>query len=245
MPEVRLIGDDGNQIGVVSTRRGAPLRAGARPRPRRGGRRRPPARLPRARLLEVQVRAGAEGQGRPPHQKQVNVREIKLRPKIATQRLRDQEEPRRALPQGRRPREGHDHVPRPRADATPSAASALLMRLAEDVADLGVDRAAPAAGRPQHDDAARAGEEASRGRAAAASRWRRPSQPPARGTGAAGRRSGGTAGRGAELPSQPEPPRGRTAGRRAAAGGRSAPSRPTTPPSRGASASIDRSPCRR
>ena len=83
VPEVRLIGDDGNQIGVIKTRRGAGVRPGARPRPRGGRPGGPPAGLPRARLLEVQVRAGAEGKAARKHQQQITVREIKLRPKIA------------------------------------------------------------------------------------------------------------------------------------------------------------------
>ena len=47
-----------------ANRRRAALRAGARPRPRRGGPRGAPARVPHPGLLEVQVRADAEAEGR-------------------------------------------------------------------------------------------------------------------------------------------------------------------------------------
>ena len=39
--------------------------------------------MPRARLLQVQVRAGPEAEGRARHQQQITIREIKFRPKIA------------------------------------------------------------------------------------------------------------------------------------------------------------------
>ena len=85
MPEVRLIGEDGNQVGVMPTERGAaPTRserdldlvevaADARP--------------PVCRVLDYSKYKYEQEQkakaAKRKHQKQVNVREIKLRPKIA------------------------------------------------------------------------------------------------------------------------------------------------------------------
>ena len=45
------------------------------------------------------------------HQSTINIKEIKLRPKIGDPRLRDQEGPRRPLPEPAGEGEGHDHVP--------------------------------------------------------------------------------------------------------------------------------------
>ena len=55
------------------------------------------------------------------HQISINVKEIKLRPKIGHSRLRDQEGPCRPLPQPAGQGQGHDHVPRARDDSTRSA----------------------------------------------------------------------------------------------------------------------------
>ena len=52
---------------------------------------------------------------------------------------------------------------RGREQTHPERGEALLMRLAEDVADLGTVEQRPT-GRPQHDDAARAEQEEARGR---------------------------------------------------------------------------------
>ena len=108
-------------------RRGAGDRPRARPRPGRGRGRLAAARRPAARLLEVQVRAGAEGQGGP----QAPAAGQRARDQAAAEdrrpRLRDEEGPRRALPrtgQG----QGDDHVPRPRA-GHPERGRALLERL--------------------------------------------------------------------------------------------------------------------
>ena len=89
------------------------------------------------------------------HQQQVNVREIKLRPKIAQH---DYETKRghveRFLKQ-------HDKVKvtimfRGREQSHPERGRMLLDRLLQDVSEIGVDGAGAAAGGPQHDDAARA-----------------------------------------------------------------------------------------
>ena len=87
------------------------------------------------------------------HQKQVNVREIKLRPKIADN---DYETKKNHVV---RFLKGDDRVKvtimfRGREQTHPERGERLLLRLAEDVAELGHRRAAAPAGRPQHDDAA-------------------------------------------------------------------------------------------
>ena len=113
--EVRLIDEEGNQVGIVPTEQAlamAPERdldlvevaADARP--------------PVARLLDYskyKYEQEQKAKAARKHQQQINVREIKLRPKIADPRLRDQEGPRRALPAPAGQGQGDDHVPRPRA----------------------------------------------------------------------------------------------------------------------------------
>jgi len=84
VPQVRLIGADGEQLGIVDTNESVETRPGGRSRPGRGRGELETAGHPPARLLEVQVRAGAEAEAARKHQQQVNIREIKLRPKIAT-----------------------------------------------------------------------------------------------------------------------------------------------------------------
>ncbi len=162
VPQVRLVGEDGNQIGVVDTQQA--LRY-AQERDldlvEVAPEARPPV-MPRARLLEVQVRAGAEGEGRAAPPEAGERPRDQAAPEDRDQRLRDQEEPRGPLPEGRRPREGHDHVPRPRADpsgarrAPPDAARRGRRR-------PGHDRAVAPAGRPQHDDAPGSHEAEARG----------------------------------------------------------------------------------
>ena len=137
VPQVRLIGEDGNQIGVVDT---AQALRYAQERDLDLVEVAPDARPPVCRVLDYskyKYEQEQKAKAARRHQKQVNVREIKLRPKIATNDYETKKNHVVRFLQRRRPREGHDHVPRPRADATRSAASALLMRLAEDVAELG------------------------------------------------------------------------------------------------------------
>ena len=131
VPEVRLIGADGEQVGVVATddaleQAREPTSTWSRSPPERQA-----AGLPPARLLEVQVRAGAEGQGRP----QAPAAGQRPRDQAAAEdrrpRLRDEEGPRRALPEPEGQGQGDDHVPRPRAGpprARPGAARAPLRR---------------------------------------------------------------------------------------------------------------------
>jgi translation initiation factor IF-3 len=137
VPQVRLIGDDGNQVGVVS--RDDALRyaqerdldlvevaADAKP---------PVCRVLDYSKYKYEQEQKAKAARR--HQKQVHVREIKLRPKIATN---DYETKKGHV---RRFLDADNKVKitimfRGREMAHPERGEQLLMRLADDVADLGV-----------------------------------------------------------------------------------------------------------
>ena len=136
VPEVRLIGDDGNQIGVVKRDEAlqyaqerdldlVEVAAEARP---------PVCRVLDYSKYKYEQEQKAKAARR--HQKQVNVREIKLRPKIATN---DYETKKNHVV---RFLKGADRVKvtimfRGREQSHPERGEALLMRLAEDVAELG------------------------------------------------------------------------------------------------------------
>ena len=113
--EVRLVDEDGKQIGVIETKQALQM---AQERDLDLVEVAPDSRPPVARLLDYskyKYEQEQKAKQARKHQQQINVREIKLRPKIADHDYIDQEGTRRALPQGRRQGEGHDHVPRPRA----------------------------------------------------------------------------------------------------------------------------------
>src|SRR4051812_47435041 len=136
VPQVRLIGDDGNQIGVVS--RDEAL-AEARKRDLDLVEVAPEARPPVCRILDYSKYKYEQEQKQKAarkHQKQVHVREIKLRPKIATN---DYETKKGHV---RRFLDSDNKVKvtimfRGREMSHPERGEALLMRLAEDVQDLG------------------------------------------------------------------------------------------------------------
>ena len=161
--EVRLIGDDGNQIGVVPTEKALDY---AQERDLDLVEVAPEAKPPVCRVLDYskyKYEQEQKAKAARKHQKQVNVREIKLRPKIADN---DYETKKNHVV---RFLTGDDRVKvtimfRGREQTHPERGEALLMRLAEDVAELGTDRAAPDPGRAQHDDAAVAGAEEGSGR---------------------------------------------------------------------------------
>src|SRR6476620_577059 len=136
VPQVRLIGDDGSQIGVVSRDEAlkyaqerdldlVEVAADARP--------------PVCRVLDYSKYKYEQEQKQKAarrHQKQVHVREIKLRPKIANN---DYETKKGHV---KRFLDADNKVKitimfRGREMAHPERGEALLMRLAEDVADLG------------------------------------------------------------------------------------------------------------
>ena len=137
VPQVRLIGDDGNQVGVVS--RDEAL-AYARQRDLDLVEVAADARPPVCRVLDYskyKYEQEQKAKAARKHQKQVHVREIKLRPKIASN---DYETKKGHV---RRFLDSDNKVKvtimfRGREMTHPERGEALLMKLAEDVADLGV-----------------------------------------------------------------------------------------------------------
>ena len=112
VPQVRLIDDDGTQIGIKSTDeaqkyawdKNLDLVEVA-----------PEARPPVCRVMDYsKYRYEQEQKAKlaRKHQSTITIKEIKLRPKIGDRRLRDQEGSRRPIPEEPGQGEGHDHVPR-------------------------------------------------------------------------------------------------------------------------------------
>jgi translation initiation factor IF-3 len=136
VPEVRLIGDDGEQVGVVS--RDDAL-AYAHERDLDLVEVAPEAKPPVCRVLDYskyKYEQEQKAKAARKHQQQVTVREIKLRPKIAT---RDYETKKGHVERFLR---GQAKVKvtimfRGREVSHPERGEALLNRLAEDVAELG------------------------------------------------------------------------------------------------------------
>jgi translation initiation factor IF-3 len=135
--EVRLIGEDGEQVGVLAIDKAL---AYARERDLDLVEVAADARPPVCRVLDYskyKYEQEQKAKAARKHQKQVNVREIKLRPKIADN---DYETKKNHVV---RFLEGDDRVKvtimfRGREQTHPERGVALLMRLAEDVAELGV-----------------------------------------------------------------------------------------------------------
>jgi translation initiation factor IF-3 len=135
--EVRLIGEDGEQVGVLAIDKAL---AYARERDLDLVEVAAEARPPVCRVLDYskyKYEQEQKAKAARKHQKQVNVREIKLRPKIANN---DYETKKNHVV---RFLEGDDRVKvtimfRGREQTHPERGVALLMRLAEDVAELGV-----------------------------------------------------------------------------------------------------------
>ena len=136
MPEVRLIGEDGKQIGVIKTDQA--LRY-AQERDLDLVEVAPDARPPVVRVLDYskyKYEQEQKAKAARRHQKQITIREIKLRPKIAQ---KDYETKKGHVERFLR---GQDKVKitimfRGRETTHPERGEQLLMRLAEDVADLG------------------------------------------------------------------------------------------------------------
>jgi len=134
--EVRLIGEDGQQVGVLPTEKALSY---ARSRDLDLVEVAADARPPVCRVLDYskyKYEQEQKAKAARKHQKQVNVREIKLRPKIADN---DYETKKNHVV---RFLKGDDRVKvtimfRGREQTHPERGVALLMRLAEDVADLG------------------------------------------------------------------------------------------------------------
>ncbi len=142
VPQVRLVGEDGNQIGVVETQQA--LRY-AQERDLDLVEVAPEARPPVVRALDYskyKYEQEQKAKAARRHQKQVNVREIKLRPKIADN---DYETKKNHVV---RFLKGDDRVKvtimfRGREQTHPERGERLLMRLAEDVQDLGAIEQSP------------------------------------------------------------------------------------------------------
>jgi translation initiation factor IF-3 len=137
VPQVRLIGEDGNQIGVVDTQQA--LRY-AQERDLDLVEVAPEARPPVVRVLDYskyKYEQEQKAKAARRHQKQVTVREMKMRPKIATN---DYETKKGHV---LRFLKGQDRVKitimfRGREMTHPERGEQLLMRLADDVAEYGV-----------------------------------------------------------------------------------------------------------
>jgi translation initiation factor IF-3 len=142
VPEVRLIGEDGNQVGVIKTDQALEY---ARQRDLDLVEVAPEARPPVCRVLDYskyKYEQEQKAKAARRHQKQVNVREIKLRPKIADN---DYETKKSHV---RRFLERDDRVKvtimfRGREQTHPERGEMLLKRLAEDVAEIGIVEQSP------------------------------------------------------------------------------------------------------
>ncbi len=142
VPQVRLIGEDGNQVGVL--KRDDAIRY-AQERDLDLVEVAPDSKPPVCRVLDYskyKYEQEQKAKAARRHQKQVNVREIKLRPKIATN---DYETKKNHVV---RFLKGDDRVKvtimfRGREQTHPERGERLLMRLAEDVQELGTVEQAP------------------------------------------------------------------------------------------------------
>jgi translation initiation factor IF-3 len=137
VPEVRLVDEDGKQIGVTKTDAAMEM---ARDRDLDLVEVAPEARPPVARLLDYskyKYEQEQKAKAARKHQTQVNVREIKLRPKIATH---DYETKKGHVARflGRGDKVKVTIMFRGREQAHPERGRALLKRLYEDVADSAV-----------------------------------------------------------------------------------------------------------
>ena len=143
VPQVRLIGDDGNQVGVMDTEEAL---AYARERDLDLVEVAPEARPPVCRVLDYskyKYEQEQKAKAARRHQKQVTIREIKLRPKIAAN---DYETKRAHVERFLR---GDDKVKvtimfRGRETSHPERGERLLMRLADDLSELGTIEQSPA-----------------------------------------------------------------------------------------------------
>jgi translation initiation factor IF-3 len=143
VPQVRLVGDDGNQVGVMDTEEAL---AYARERDLDLVEVAPEARPPVCRVLDYskyKYEQEQKAKAARRHQKQVTIREIKFRPKIAAN---DYETKRAHVERFLR---GDDKVKitimfRGRETSHPERGEQLLMRLADDLSELGTIEQSPA-----------------------------------------------------------------------------------------------------
>jgi translation initiation factor IF-3 len=136
VPEVRLIGEDGNQIGVIKTDQALKY---AQERDLDLVEVAPDSRPPVCRVLDYskyKYEQEQKAKAARRHQKQITIREIKLRPKIAQ---KDYETKKGHVERFLR---GQDKVKitimfRGRETTHPERGEQLLMRLAQDVGEIG------------------------------------------------------------------------------------------------------------
>ena len=137
MPRVRLVGEDGEQIGIKDTKEALEYAYSKNLDLVEVAKQADP---PVARVMDYgKYRYEQEQKAKQArkHQSTINIKEIKLRPKIGDPRLRDQEGPRRPLPEPAGEGQGHDHVPGAGEPPPGAGAGCSSMRLAEDVKELG------------------------------------------------------------------------------------------------------------
>jgi translation initiation factor IF-3 len=136
VPEVRLIGDDGQQVGVVKTDEALKY---AQERDLDLVEVAPEARPPVVRVLDYskyKYEQEQKAKAARRHQKQITIREMKMRPKIAVADYETKKgHVRRFL--GNQDKVKITIMFRGRETTHPERGEQLLMRLAEDVADLG------------------------------------------------------------------------------------------------------------
>jgi len=150
VPQVRLVDENGNQVGVVDTARALDM---ARQRDLDLVEVSPDSRPPVAKLLDYskyKYEQAQKAKAARKHQQQINVREIKLRPKIAEHDY----ETKKGHVERFLLREDKVKVTimfRGREQAHPERGRDLLNRLYEDVSELAVMESAPAQeGRNMH-----------------------------------------------------------------------------------------------
>ena len=117
VPEVRLVGEDGKQIGVMKT---SEALAYAQERDLDLVEVAPDARPPVCRVLDYSKYKYEQAQKQKAarkHQQQITIREIKFRPKIAQNDYDTKKGHVARFLLGQGQGQGHDHVPRPRGDA--------------------------------------------------------------------------------------------------------------------------------
>ena len=170
VPEVRLVGPNGEQVGIVRIEDALRL---AQESDLDLVEVAPMARPPVCKLMdygkfkyESAMKAREARKNQVTHGHQGDEAPAEDRPA----RLRDQEGSRRAVPQGRATRSRSRSCSAAASSPAPSSGYRLLQRLADDVAGPRLRRVGAQAGRPQHDHGARAAQEEGRGQAEARGR---------------------------------------------------------------------------
>ena len=156
--EVRLVGEDGEQIGIKTTDEAREYAYAEESRPRRGGSAGRPARRAGDGLREVPLRAGTEGEA----SRASTSRRSTSRRSSSDRRSESTTTRRRRATSSASSTSGRRSRSRSCSGAgrtcIRSAAAILLMRLAEDIKEVGQIEQPPLDGRPQHGHGARADE---------------------------------------------------------------------------------------